>query len=93
MSEQTSYSRYPSRSEYSQSEAPDAPSRAVSYWCAHGHHTWLVLAATVKDNPRRWDCRCGLPAGQETTATANRTGVLWSAATAREIVTEIAQGR
>ncbi len=42
-----------------------APRRAVTYWCAHGHATTPSFASDVAP-PDQWDCpRCGLPAGQD----------------------------
>jgi len=44
-----------------------APRAPVSYWCARGHETPLVFAASLGlQAPERWDCqRCGLPAGRD----------------------------
>jgi hypothetical protein len=47
-------------------DGPREPQRSVSYWCAHGHHTRLVLAVSA-GVPEVWACRCGLTAGQDQT--------------------------
>ncbi|MEN3304006.1 MAG: hypothetical protein V7603_208 [Micromonosporaceae bacterium] len=39
--------------------------RAISYWCANGHHVERLFAADVA-TPPTWECpRCGQPAGRD----------------------------
>lgn len=41
-----------------------APRRRITYYCANGHVSNPSFVMDVA-TPETWDCRCGLPAGQD----------------------------
>ncbi|MBP2368440.1 RNA polymerase-binding protein RbpA [Pseudonocardia parietis] len=52
------------RSDIADAQRQGVERQGVVYWCAAGHSYCVTFAADASV-PATWECRCGLPAGQD----------------------------